>query len=503
MRFSLNTLLKEMLTRSYGTFSFGLLRRLLRIPVFVVNKGKVTLTRPTFNSRRLPLQAMDVQVQTLRANAYICRQLVSLESYAKRGEWAKYFKLADFLARKSVTFRTLAILRTHPDWYLKHSARTWKRWIRESFNYGNFAPPRRVWIPAPGKPEGRPLSVPSHGQRLFDNLVEMLYGPVWALNISKTQFGKRGIHLCWDLIKRLIPRSASIYTFDYSKFYDKIKGEELLNHLQSPRLKVSFPPSGLFSWYAKQLITADFLDAPTLEGKGTSGLKKRSGLPQGSPLSPILSLLTLEIAGVYNLPNATYVGYIDDGLIFTNVDPARILPSFKNSLQWPSLGIELKPSACNWVKVDGIWRDSLKFLGLNYHPHETLGRPCFSVEPRTGPLNKWLPWNYSLEDYARQYPLKPGSRTPLTPRELVAKSLKKYNAPLLRFLENPKSRKLLEPWGDLGVLKTYDSPLFYQNYAFYPYTFRDKNRPFITYLYERQLQVLSSFIYEDLLTALL
>jgi len=101
-------------------------------------------------------------------------------------------------------------------------------------------------------------------------------------------------------------------------------------------------------------------------------------LPQGSPLSPYLSILSLAfILQDIKIPEGiNYIFYADDG-IFYSEDEAKlqefIVRVFGTDGQPGELdryGIKFNDKKSGWAKKGGIWKYPLKFLGLVYQPTE-------------------------------------------------------------------------------------------------------------------------------------
>lgn len=96
--------------------------------------------------------------------------------------------------------------------------------------------------------------------------------------------------------------------------------------------------------------------SPQLMGKAPG-----TGVPQGAPTSPLLSLLVLK--DTVNLACEMTKMYADDGLWAT--DNNSWLPP--PPTRWKDLtGVEIHPEKSGWVKRNGEWLKPLKFLGLTY-----------------------------------------------------------------------------------------------------------------------------------------
>lgn len=79
-----------------------------------------------------------------------------------------------------------------------------------------------------------------------------------------------------------------------------------------------------------------------------------SGVAQGAPTSPLLSILTLKEF----LSQQKSLSYADDGIFYGE-------KKFEIKDQ-PEKGILLHPTKTMWVKEGGKWKKPLKFLGLEY-----------------------------------------------------------------------------------------------------------------------------------------
>lgn len=87
-------------------------------------------------------------------------------------------------------------------------------------------------------------------------------------------------------------------------------------------------------------------------------LDKRSlfGVAQGSPTSPLLSILALKTF----LQQQNSLSYADDPIFWGDHDFQIEDDEFQ--------GIKLNKEKSGWIKRNGIWKKTLRYLGLEYNP---------------------------------------------------------------------------------------------------------------------------------------
>jgi len=128
----------------------------------------------------------------------------------------------------------------------------------------------------------------------------------------------------------------------------------------------------------------------------------RVGVPQGHPLSPLLSILTLN--DLYKKSEGNLLMYMDDGIIYGDtyeevINTLQKLIELGEKLS----GVSINSLKSSWVKSDGDWLDSLKFLGVRYIPKEGTfygeTRNGSKVEiPRRSLKGAKLPTEYTEKD---------------------------------------------------------------------------------------------------------
>jgi len=123
------------------------------------------------------------------------------------------------------------------------------------------------------------------------------------------------------------------------------------------------------------------------------------GVPQGLGTSPFISTFLTDIH-LYNLGTdlKALIMYMDDGILFANskAEMEGFIIRLKELLS--GLGLEIAPEKSKYVKEDGVWKESLKFLGLRYLPEDD----TFMSDTRSGTKVKFPKGNEwdSIRDMA-------------------------------------------------------------------------------------------------------
>lgn len=102
-----------------------------------------------------------------------------------------------------------------------------------------------------------------------------------------------------------------------------------------------------------------------------------NGVPQGTPLSPILSILAL----VPTLQEQRQtVMYADDGVIY-----GKDLPNDPFPEEVKPANITVNQNKSGWIRRKGKWLQELKFLGLVYNPFTRK----FQAKTRSGSVKEF------------------------------------------------------------------------------------------------------------------
>lgn len=300
-------------------------------------------------------------------NRYLKRQMKRLERLSREDRPAQFWKLARHLLRSSKALRIVALRNVRPHWYKSVTTEKVGDWLRE-LNGICYRPRETFEINRTAIPKDdgtkRYINDPGVPWRMYLWMWNFMLHFFLKDKINPSQHGHRpgrGSVTCWREILSNVNEYKYIYEFDYKKFHDLIGRKYLLQAL----LNFKFPKSvaidlvHLCSPYVRGTDSDDPLRLEMIPGFDIFHYYR--GVIQGSNIAAYLGLLVLEDLGVYNLRKGKYIGYADDGLLFSN-DP-DVVEEWKSKLGGIS-GVEPKPEKSGWVKYDGEWLKDLKFVGL-------------------------------------------------------------------------------------------------------------------------------------------
>lgn len=300
-------------------------------------------------------------------NRYLKRQMKRLEKLSQGNKPVRFWKLARHLLMSSKALRMVALRNVRPHWYKSVSQDKVRDWLRE-LNGICYRPRETFEISRTAIPKDdgtkRYINDPGVPWRMYLWMWNFMLHFFLKDKINPSQHGHRpgrGSVTCWREILDNVNKYKYIYEFDYKKFHDLIGRKFLLQAL----LNFKFPKSvaielvHLCSPYVRGTDKDDPLRLEMIPGFDIFHYYR--GVIQGSNIAAYLGLLVLEDLGVYNLEKGKYIGYADDGLLFSN-DP-EVVEEWKSKLGGIS-GVEPKPEKSGWVKQDGNWLKDLKFVGL-------------------------------------------------------------------------------------------------------------------------------------------
>lgn len=230
-------------------------------------------------------------------------------------------------------------------------------------------PVRRVEIPKETKGEVRKLGVPTVVDRVIQQAITQELTPIYEERFSGNSFGfrpKRGAH---DALKQCQKNVNDGYVYvvdmDLEKFFDTVCQSKLIEVLSR-----TIKDGRLISLIHK------YLNA----GVMAKGIFERTevGMPQGGPLSPLLSNVMLnELDKELERRGHRFVRYADDCMIFckSRKSAERTL---ENILPYIEGKLFLK---VNRKKTEVAHISKVKYLGYSFYRHK--GKCRLRVHPKS------------------------------------------------------------------------------------------------------------------------
>ena len=230
-------------------------------------------------------------------------------------------------------------------------------------------PVRRVEIPKETKGEFRKLGVPTVVDRVFQQAITQVLSPIYEKQFSENSFGFRPNRGAHDALKQCQTNVNDGYVYvvdmDLEKFFDTVcqsKVIEVLSRTSKDGRVIS--------------LIHKYLNAGVISGGMFE--KTEVGMPQGGPLSPLLSNIMLnEMDKELTRRGHRFVRYADDCMIFckSRKGAERTL---NNIMPYIEGKLFLK---VNRTKTCVAHISKVKYLGYSFYRYK--GKCRFRVHPKS------------------------------------------------------------------------------------------------------------------------
>lgn len=230
-------------------------------------------------------------------------------------------------------------------------------------------PVRRVKIPKEAKGEFRKLGVPTVVDRVFQQAITQVLSPIFEKQFSENSFGFRPNRGAHDALKQCQTNvnDGNVYVvdMDLEKFFDTVCQSKLIEVL-SRTIKDGQVISLIHKYLNAGVISKGMFE------------KTEVGMPQGGPLSPLLSNIMLnELDKELTRRGHRFVRYADDCMIFckSRKSAERTL---NNIVPYIEGKLFLK---VNHRKTRVAHISKVKYLGYSFYRYQ--GKCRFRVHPKS------------------------------------------------------------------------------------------------------------------------
>jgi group II intron reverse transcriptase/maturase len=241
--------------------------------------------------------------------------------------------------------------------YLKENQESLIQSIRDGKYRPN--PVRRVEIPKEEKGKVRKLGIPTVVDRVIQQAITQVLTPIFEKQFSDNSYGFRPKRSAHDAMKRCLENADKGYKYvidmDLEKYFDTVNQSKLIE-VVSRTIK-----DGRVISLIHKFLKAGVVERHTFKETGV-------GVPQGGPLSPLLSNIMLnELDKELEKRCHKFVRYADDMVIFCKSKKSGER-TLHNILPYIEKKLFLK---VNKEKTVVAYVGKVKFLGFSFYKHRS------------------------------------------------------------------------------------------------------------------------------------
>jgi RNA-directed DNA polymerase len=215
---------------------------------------------------------------------------------------------------------------------------------------------KRVWIPKPGRPEKRPLGIPTVRDRVVQTALRAVLEPIFERDFADHSYGFRPGRGCKDALRevdgQLKSGNAIVVDADLKSFFDTIPKDRLMKLVS---VKIS---DGRVLALVEAYLNQSVLD-------GLEEWTPAEGTPQGAIISPLLANIYLNpLDHLMAKAGYTMVRYADDFVILcpSQEDAEQALKTVESWTQ--EAGLKLHPDKTKIVYA--AQPGGFDFLGYHF-----------------------------------------------------------------------------------------------------------------------------------------
>jgi RNA-directed DNA polymerase len=215
--------------------------------------------------------------------------------------------------------------------------------VQKELQEGTYRCKKTKRVEIPKKKGIRILGVPTVKDRLVQTATRLVIEPIFEAGFQECSFGFRpkrsAVHASLEIYKWLNYGLTQVLDIDLKSYFDSIPHCKLMKVIQR-RISDRFVLKLIKAWLRSGAL------------KGEEAIIREQGAPQGSPISPLLSNIYLNVLDTVWTErmtqrsgwNAQIVRYADDLVILSNKPVEKVLDTLRGYLQRLDLSINEEKS---------------------------------------------------------------------------------------------------------------------------------------------------------------